>query len=102
MDPIVLQMAQRARHDPIFFGSLLERYAQAHHLDDEGLAAELGVSLNTLCRLRLCGQPSNDADLETLHATLGARLETLRAVCALRVTLSRVQKIFQKNFGYYP
>ena len=56
-DPLDL-MADRARHEPLFFGYLLERYAQSQALDDAALAARLGITLQTLRLLRLAGCPA--------------------------------------------
>jgi transcriptional regulator with XRE-family HTH domain len=82
MHESLVAMAERARCEPVFFGHRLERYAQAHRLEDDALAERLGVSLETLTDLRLCGSPHTAEDLATLHREFGASLQTLWAVCA--------------------
>lgn len=54
------EMAERSRHEPFFFGCLLEQYAVAEGLDDAALAAKLGCEVADLRRLRLCRAPRDD------------------------------------------
>ena len=54
------EMAERSRHEPFFFGYLLEQYAVAERLDDATLAAELGCSATDLRGIRLCRAPRDD------------------------------------------
>lgn len=55
-------MAERARREPAFLGSVLERLARAEGHDDAGLAAALGCEPADLTRLRLCRAPREDRD----------------------------------------
>ena len=54
------EMAERTRHEPFFFGCLLEQYAVVGGLDDAALAAELGCKVADLRGLRLCRAPRDD------------------------------------------
>src|SRR5690349_17836802 len=58
-DPVEA-MAGRARREPHFLGCVLERYARAEGLDDDGLAAALGCAAGQLTDLRLCRAPRLD------------------------------------------
>ena len=51
-------LARRVADDPFFLGSALARHAESHGLDDAGLAAALGCSVETLAMLRLCRLPA--------------------------------------------
>lgn len=50
-------LARRVEGDPFFLGSALADYARSEHLDEQGLAATLRCSPETLTRLKLCRRP---------------------------------------------
>jgi hypothetical protein len=60
MNPPLRDFAQRARHEPILLGYLLEGYAQREALDDAALADRLGCNEDMLMRLRICGMPREE------------------------------------------
>jgi hypothetical protein len=78
-------LARRAAADPYFLASGLAGYQDRHDLDDAGLAAFLGCSLDVLPRLALCRMPSADdaqraADLAGIATHFGLSLSALRTV----------------------
>lgn len=84
------RLAMRVLDDPRFLGAALAAYARDEGLDDAGLAAWLGCSLDGLTRLRLCYRPREDRlhdDLRLLSQRFGARalalLQALRRADAL-------------------
>jgi hypothetical protein len=52
-------LARRVEGDPFFLAAALARYARSERLDDDGLAAALGCSRQTLTALRLCRMPGD-------------------------------------------
>jgi hypothetical protein len=83
-DPLDL-MADRARHEPLFFGYLLERYAQSQALDDAALAAHLGITLQTLRLLRLAGCPATEPSRLRLQIHLLAEAHGIQTGLLLEV-----------------
>jgi hypothetical protein len=51
------RLARRVASDPFFLAAPLARFAEHHHLDDNGLAAKLGCAPADLTHLRLCRSP---------------------------------------------
>lgn len=93
------EMAARTRHEPFFFGWLLEQYA-ASRLDDAALAAELDCSVGDLRGLRLCRAPREDRvgsmeDIRRIAEALGLNEGKLTRV----VGRARVAAMFQGKGG---
>ncbi|MBI1917673.1 MAG: hypothetical protein HYS12_23505 [Planctomycetes bacterium] len=57
----------RVSSNPFFFASMLAAYQERHGLDDDGLAALLGCSLDVLTDLRLCRRPGAAAPRWTVE-----------------------------------
>jgi hypothetical protein len=58
-DPLV-PLAARVANDPFFLASALTLYARSEGLDDPGLAAHLGCTVEQLPLVRLCRMPRSD------------------------------------------
>ena len=94
------EMAERSRHEPFFFGWLLEQYAVAERLDDAALAAELGCNVAELRGLRLCRAPRDDQagmreDIRRVAEVLGLNEGKLVRV----VRRAKVMAMFQNKGG---
>jgi hypothetical protein len=63
MNPYLEHLAERLADAPDFFASALRSYARSERLDEAGLAAGLGCTLDTLTHLRLCRMPRDEAAL---------------------------------------
>jgi hypothetical protein len=63
MNPYLTHLAQRLADAPDFLASALAEYARSERLDEAGLAALLGCSVETLTHLRLCRMPRTQAPL---------------------------------------
>jgi hypothetical protein len=73
-------LARRVVDDPFFLGEALAAYARSEGLDDAGLAAALGCSVEGLARLRLCRRPDParfGADVARIAERFGARADAL-------------------------
>lgn len=84
MDPLA-RLAARAALDPTFLGYSLAAYQRRRGLSDAALAAELGLAVETLTHLRLCGAVragSVAADVAAVAAKYGADPKAL-AVAAM-------------------
>src|SRR5687767_1708164 len=57
MSERVASMARRVSHDPYFLASVFSAYARSERLDERGLAAALGCTVEALVPLRLCRRP---------------------------------------------
>jgi hypothetical protein len=95
------EMAGQTRHEPFFFGWLLEQYAIAERLTDASLAQELGCSQSDLRGLRLCRAPRPDEpdfreDVHRVAEALGLNeVKLTRLVRRARVTAK-----FQEQGGF--
>src|SRR5689334_14092064 len=56
--------------DPAYLAHALGTYQQAEHLSDRALAAELGIAVEQLDRLRRCKLPAVDAYAVRLYRTV--------------------------------
>jgi hypothetical protein len=63
MNQYLEHLARRVADAPDFLACALAEYARGERLDDAGLAARLGVSVEILTHLRLCGAPRAEAPL---------------------------------------
>lgn len=63
MNPYLTHLAQRLANAPDFLASAMAEYARSERLDEAGLAALLGCSVETLTHLRLCRMPRAQAPL---------------------------------------
>jgi hypothetical protein len=85
MSERIAALGRRAQDDPFFLAAALADYAQSEGLDEEGLAAMLNCSIETLNRLRLCRRPVPTADAYWADVTriatrFGVKAEALAEV----------------------
>jgi hypothetical protein len=78
----IAALARRVQDDPFFLASALKDYADGEGLDDSGLAARLGCSVQTLDLLRLCRRPRPEPpwfrqDVDQIAARFGVSAGTL-------------------------
>ncbi len=83
-DPLLRRAADRAAGRPFFLAAALLPYARAERLDDAGLAARLGCSVEVLPRLLLCRRPRPEpgafrGDVERLATAFGLDVTALAA-----------------------
>jgi hypothetical protein len=65
-----------------FLGSALAAYQRRRGLADAALAAELGVSLADLDRMRLRRRPEGDGDYAAIAGRFGCDAQALRRIVA--------------------
>lgn len=85
MSDRIAALARRVQDDPFFLASALKDYAEGEGLDDFGLAALLGCSVETLDPLRLCRRPRPDPpwfrqDVDRIVARFGVSASALAAI----------------------
>jgi hypothetical protein len=77
--PNLMNLARLARKREGFLAKPLFAYQDAHQLSDEELARAVGVPVDQLSHLALCGLPQKDADVATIVAHVKADGPTLSA-----------------------
>jgi len=75
-------LANRLEGDPFFLGCPLALYARSEALDEKGLVAVLGCSVESLTRIRLCRAPAASspefhADLERVATRFNVPVDAL-------------------------
>jgi hypothetical protein len=74
-------MALRAGSDPAFLAFALAAYQRRFSLDDEMLAAQLGMRSHILVHLRLCRTPESLAEIRDIAARMPIDPFTLALIC---------------------
>jgi hypothetical protein len=77
--PDLMNLARLARKREGFIAKPLFAYQDARQLSDEELALAVGVPVDQLSHLALCGLPQKDADVATIVAHVKADGPTLSA-----------------------
>jgi hypothetical protein len=82
------RLARRVEDDPFFLAGVLRVYADAHGLDEQSPAGELGCAIETLPQLALCRRPAS-ATFDQDVATIAARFRVDATVLAAMVRAGR-------------
>ena len=77
---LLAHAAQRAAARPGFIAHVLDAYLTALGVEDEDLAATLGVSALTVNRLRLCRRPPGDGNEGVVAIAVGLGIDASRLV----------------------
>jgi hypothetical protein len=77
--PDLMNLARLARKREGFLAKPLFGYQDARQLSDEELARAVGVSVDQLSHLALCGLPQSEGDVATIIAHVKADGPTLSA-----------------------
>ena len=85
MNPYLAHLAERVAGAPDFLACALAEYARSEHLEDAGMAARLGCSVETITHLRLCRMPRGQTslfwqDVERIAARFSVNAEMLAEV----------------------
>jgi hypothetical protein len=94
-DPLI-GLAARVANDGFFLAAALAVYARSEGLDDAGLAARLGCTVEQLPLVRLCRAPRSDAqgrreDVAAIAGHLGLDERMLMAVVKRATVLAGFQ-----------
>lgn len=76
--------AKKAETRAGFLAVELATYRTHQGLNNEELAARLGISLDSLTQLALCKKPSNQVELARIADFVGADLAVLTQICQLQ------------------
>jgi hypothetical protein len=97
-------LAARVADHPFFLASALALYAHSEDLDDAGLAARLGCSVDQLALVRLCRMPRRDPaerrqDVAAIAAHCGLDEAALLAVVKRAQVIQHMRAAEQASAG---
>jgi hypothetical protein len=80
---MLARFTRRLAQEPDFISTLLQAYIEQEGLDDQALAAQLGIDLSAYHRLAMCRQPRRDhfaRDIQQIATFVGADMTELLRV----------------------